>query len=179
MRPALGTVSSQLRPNPPPEGLPTDDAGARLAVCALLLLVLAALLLLARELRRRRPVVPPSADEWARQALDDIARLGLPAAGEIERFHTLVCDVLRQYLERRFELPVSRQTTVEFLERMHELPALTEAQRKVLQDLMRHFDLAKFAQARVTPAQCDDLLAAARRLIDETSARRTGEEDHA
>src|SRR5262249_27379888 len=121
------------------------------------------------ELRRRRPAVSLSPDEWARRALDDIARMGLPAAGEIERFHTLVCDVLRQYLERRFDLPVSRQTTVEFLERLHELPLPSDGQRASLRALMRPFDLAKFARARPTPAQCDDLLATARRLVDETA----------
>src|SRR5262249_3941206 len=145
----------------------------------------AALLLLARELRRRRPVPRLSPAEWARKALDDIAKMALPAAGGFDRFHTLGCDVLPPYLERRYHPPVSRQATVEFLERLPERPLASDKQRAVLHDLMRHFDLAKFARARSTPAHCDDLLAAARRLVDETSAPATGrsiaaaKEDHA
>ena len=63
--------------------------------------------------RRHRPGALTSAQVACRE-LDRIASLGLPAAGQVERFHTLVSNVLRRYLEKRFGLPARRQTTPEF-----------------------------------------------------------------
>jgi hypothetical protein len=160
---------SQLRPNPPPEELPPVVYQTEPVVWALIALVAAALILIGRELRRRRPTVRLPPDELARQALRDIADQGLPGLGEIERFHRLVCDVLRRYLELRFDYPVTRQTTVEFLETMRRSPRLTESQQGLLREVLRQCDLAKFARALPSEAECDHLLASARRLVDETA----------
>lgn len=159
-----------LRPNPPPEELPAPVSRTGPVAVALVLLVLAAAILVLRQWRRRRPKVRLSPGEWARQALDEIAKLGLPAAGEIEQFHTRVSDVVRRYLELRFALPASRQTTVEFLETLRESPVLSDNSRAVLQDFLRRCDLVKFARASSTLEQCAELLATARRLLEETTS---------
>src|SRR5262249_4887264 len=67
-----------------------------------------------------------SPDRWALAELDRIAALGLPETGEAERFHTLVSDVIRRYLELRFDLRAPQRTTPEFLRSLGEqspLPA--------------------------------------------------------
>jgi hypothetical protein len=123
------------------------------------------------ELRRRlagppRPLTP---HEWAARELARIEALGLPAAGEVERFHTLVSDLVRFYLERRFQLPASHQTTAEFLETMRRAPQLTAAQQGLLRDFLGRCDMAKFARAAPSAEECAAVAGMARSFVEETT----------
>jgi hypothetical protein len=124
-------------------------------------------------LRRRfaTPARPPAPHEWAARELDRIDALGLPEAGEIERYHTLTSDVVRAYLERRFSLPASQQTTTEFLETMRRSPQLTPAQQSLLRDFLERCDMAKFARAAPTPQESRAVGGMARSFVQETTPR--------
>jgi hypothetical protein len=122
--------------------------------------------------RRFAPVAPPLAPhEWAARELDRLEALQLPEAGEAERYHTLLSDVVRVYLERRFSLPASQQTTAEFLETMRRSPQLTPAQQGLLRDFLERCDMAKFARAAPPPEECRALAAMARSFVKESTPR--------
>jgi hypothetical protein len=124
-------------------------------------------------LRRRfaTPAPPPAPHEWAARELDRIDALRLPEAGEVERYHTLISDVVRAYLERRFSLPASQQTTAEFLETMRRSPQLTPAQQGLLRDFLERCDMAKFARAAPSPEECQAVGGMARSFVQETTPR--------
>ncbi len=124
------------------------------------------------ELRRRLTAKPPppSPPEWALKELDRIEALALPAAGETERYHTLLSDVVRRYLELRFRLPASRQTTAEFLQGMQSAPQLTAEQQALLGDFLQRCDLAKFARVTPPPAECQAIAVMARTFVQQTAA---------
>ncbi|HEV2946047.1 MAG TPA: hypothetical protein VGX70_01645, partial [Gemmataceae bacterium] len=91
---------------------------------------------------------------WALTEMRRIDSLHLPDSGRIEQFHRLYSEVIRQYLEKRFHLPASRQTTSEFLQTMGASPLLTPLQRAALKDFLERCDLAKFAQVQFAVEEC-------------------------
>jgi hypothetical protein len=122
---------------------------------------------LGRRRAPRRPPVPP--DQWALRELDRLADEAPATAVEVERYHTALSKVVRQYLEKRFQIPAERQTTVEFLAAVRASSALTEAQQTLLGGLLTQCDLAKFARVRPTVAACQALVTQARDFVLETA----------
>jgi Domain of unknown function (DUF4381) len=124
-------------------------------------------------LRRRfaSPARPLAPHEWAARELAGIEAQHLPEAGETERYHTLLSDVVRAYLERRFNLPASQQTTAEFLETMRRSPQLTPAQQGLLRTFLERCDMAKFARAAPPPEECRAVADMARSFVQETTPR--------
>jgi hypothetical protein len=137
-----------------------------------------ALLLGGWELRRRfvapRPEQAPH--EWASRELDRIEAMALPQAGHAERFHTLVSDTIRRYIELRFDLHAPRQTTAEFLEATKQSPQLTSAQQGLLRDFLERCDLAKFARAEYSVPECQAALGMARTFVDQTAPAKASPE---
>jgi hypothetical protein len=152
----------------PPEPPPWPRWPLAVAAAALL----AGLAVVAWRLtRRRRPAPAPLAPrEWALRELDRLAALDLPARGEINLFHTLLSDTVRRYLELRFQVPASHQTTAEFLAAMAGSDQLTPEQRELLRELFERCDLAKFAGAAASPEECGALAERARSFVVETAA---------
>jgi hypothetical protein len=109
-----------------------------------------------------------TAHEWAAREIDRLEALDLPAIGELDRYHTELGDIVRAYLEKRFQLPASHQTTAEFLETMKKSPQLSDGQRQQLRDFLERCDMAKFARAAPPPEECRAVAVAARSFIRET-----------
>jgi hypothetical protein len=163
----------ELRPITPPEDVPPPPSWARWLPWVGIVAAVAGLVAGGWGLRRRlaAPAAPLAPHEWAARELDRIEALRLPEAGELERYHTLLSDVVRSYLEQRFNLPASQQTTVEFLETMRRSPQLTPAQQGLLRDFLERCDMAKFARAAPPPEECRAVAAMARSFVQETTPR--------
>src|SRR5262245_16554017 len=134
------------------------------------LMTLVGLAVGAREVRRRfRTRVPPlQPHEWALRELQRLEALNLPAAGELNRFHSLLSEVVRRYLELRFQLPASRRTTSEFVQTVRKAEVLTEEQQQLLRELFEHCDLAKFAPVFFSTEEAQNAIQLARRFVEET-----------
>lgn len=142
------------------------------AVLAVALASLAALGVAGWKLSRRRassPALPP--DLWALKELERVEALRLAELGKVEQFHTLVADVIRCYLEVRFNLRAPRQTTREFLTALHGSGILPDGEQTPLRELLERCDLAKFAQAESTVDECRAVLASAREFVQNTMRR--------
>lgn len=120
--------------------------------------------------RRRREVPPPPAHQWALAEIERIEGLGLTGNGAVERYHTLLSDVVRRYLELRFQLPASQQTTPEFLQTMAASGRLAPEQQALLGGFLERCDLAKFARAGFSADECRQAAETARTLIRETTS---------
>jgi hypothetical protein len=169
---SVGPVDpSQLRDIPGPEPIPEEKSpwipilqwsGAAFVALAAIMFAL--------EWRRRHakpePDLPPH--EWAVRELARLDSLGLPQHGQAERFHTLLSDTIRRYLELRFQLRAPRQTTAEFLEAMRNAPQLDTDQRNLLRDFLERCDLAKFARADYSADECRATADMARTFVDQT-----------
>lgn len=137
-----------------------------------LLLIPAALLawVLWRLRRKTTPELPP----WER------AMLALHALRSELRDHRIpletgfarLTDLVRNYLETRFEIPASTRTTPEFLAELNSRTSpLPEAQRPFLRDFMTAADQVKFAKAPPSGELLDDALTRAEELVESTRIR--------
>lgn len=139
-----------------------------LAVVAVLL-VLAVMVFL--RWRRRRKVVPPlPLHELALRRLDaaraQMAALGAPA------FAVAASDIVRQYIEARFGVAVTRRTTEEFLTDILAAPDSALARhRDSLRDFLGHCDYAKFGVAAVELDSVEAIYRGARTFVSETAHR--------
>ena len=150
-------------PAPPEAGkFPWGEVGAG---------VLLALLATASFLywRRRARPSPHPAERRALRELDRVLAWQLPEQGKIEQFHTLLANVVRRYLENKFQLPARRRTTAEFLDVLRSSQRLTGAEQEFLSDFFRRCDLAKFAAASVSATECLALAEKARAFIGQSS----------
>ena len=120
-----------------------------LAIC--LLAAIAVGVILWWLLRRRReknliPPPPPPAYQTALRALQQLLDERLLDKGEFKLFHIKLSDVLRHYLEARFRLPATEQTTEEFLHTLAAPGSPLQEHRQQLRDFLRHCDMVKFAE---------------------------------
>jgi hypothetical protein len=109
--------------------------------------------------RSRKPSLPvKSARERALEQLDRMQ-------DEVEKiqpyhFSIRVSDVLRRYVTEQFNLPVTRQTSVEFLSALANFSPFSEDEKQLLEDFLNRCDLIKFARYEATVFD-------SRRLLDE------------
>ena len=114
--------------------------------------------------RWQRPKPQPSARERALELLDRISR-------EIEtlspyQFSIRVSDILRRYVTDQYQLPVTRQTSVEFLAALTRTSPFSEDEKSLLEDFLNRCDLIKFARYHATTEDSRLLLEEATRFVE-------------
>ena len=120
---------------------------------------------------RRQPDKPelrPSS--WALAELDRIESLARSAGqDQLEPYPAMLSEVIRVYLERRFQLRAPRQTTPEFLSEVKDSTFLKADHRQLLKDFLEGCDLAKFAHVQFSLEECRALAQSARKFVEETA----------
>lgn len=115
-------------------------------------------------MRRPRRIIPPKLPrERAMEALDRIAE----QMGQMNpyEFSIEVSDILRSFVTEQYGLPFTRQTSVEFLERVARNSQFVAEERALLEDFLTRCDLIKFARYDATSADSSLLLDEARRFV--------------
>jgi hypothetical protein len=113
--------------------------------------------------KRKRPQPPQLPRQRAIDALERIA-------AEIEQlnpyqFSIRVSDILRRYVSEQYALPLTRQTSVEFLTALRNASAFSEEEKLLLADFLNRCDLIKFARYDATTADSHLLLEEAMRFV--------------
>src|SRR3982074_1276988 len=114
--------------------------------------------------RKRKPEQPPKLPREI--ALEELDRIG----AEIETtdpylFSIRVSDILRRYVTNQYALPVTRQTSVEFLTALAKSSPFSENEKSLLEDFLNRCDLIKFARYEATSAYSQLLLEEATRFV--------------
>lgn len=122
--------------------------------------------------RRQRVRVGQSPEEIACYAIDRILSMNLPEKGRLGRYHAMLANVLRRYLEKTLGLPARRLTTAEVLRQLQALGTMDSVRQACLREFLERCDLAKFACRAVSPAGCRQLAERIRGWIQE--AKRGG-----
>jgi len=166
-------AAADIRDIREPEPVPIDWRPYWLlggGVAALLALALGVWTLLRRR-GRPAPVVPPRpAHVIAAEALARLQARGLVQRGEFKEYYSALSDVVRTYLEQRFELRAPEMTTEEFLLTTARDGRLARAHRPLLADFLTESDLVKFARHLPALADAERAFQAAQRFVDETAA---------
>ncbi|MEP6698295.1 MAG: DUF4381 family protein [Verrucomicrobiota bacterium] len=113
--------------------------------------------------RLRRPKPQPSPRD---RALVLLGRM----RGDMEtltpyQFSIRVSDILRRYVTEQYALPVTRQTSVEFLAALAKASPFSEDDKSLLGDFLNRCDLIKFARYDATIEDSRLLLEEATRFV--------------
>ena len=106
--------------------------------------------------------------ERARRDLLALEQDQLLERGEQDTYFARVTDILRLYLEARFDLHAPRKTTREFLNDAERDAALEPNHRAVLHRLLQLADLVKFARHEPHVDAGHDAMRTARTFVDDT-----------
>ncbi len=159
----------QLRDIHPPLLLPEAQDYTILLVVACLCLLLGAVALWFFRFRKMKASCPLAhekalAEMKSARSLMSVER-SREYAGEIS-------DILRRYIEQRFSLRSTRQTSTEFFASLAATPqqtaALFEKHYETLQDCLAQCDLAKFARCSPDLASMEKMEAAVQNFIEAT-----------
>lgn len=122
---------------------------------------------------------PEKAHEKAMRLLVELKGKNYAEQLNSKAFFSELSDIVRTYLEERFNIQAMEQTTDELLSMLKkQTEAKTELRklRPELKSILRTADLAKFAKANPLPADCDKCMQAAVLVVQQTKIQ---EEDKA
>ncbi len=92
--------------------------------------------------------------------------------GQHKGYQSRLTDLLRGYIEERYQVPAMERTTDELLHELRVSP-LSNDQRQQLANMLHLADMVKFAKAVPTPHENEHMMAAALRFVHDTADRRT------
>lgn len=107
------------------------------------------------------------ANEVALEQLDALYNSDLLERGEIKLLHVRLSEIVREYIENRFEVPALEMTTAEIMSAFED-GRLPEASRETLQEFLDACDLVKFAKYQPTREEIERAFELAYRFVDET-----------
>ena len=81
------------------------------------------------------------------------------------QFSIRVSNILRRYVVEQFDLPMTRQTSVEFLNAIASAPNFGDEEKALLADFLNRCDLIKFARYEATTEDSRLLLDEARQFV--------------
>lgn len=88
--------------------------------------------------------------------------------GNHKVYHSRLTDLLRAYLEERYRVAALERTTDELLRELRVSP-LSNDQRGQLENMLRLADLVKFAKARPSPQENEQMMIGAMRFVQDTA----------
>src|SRR3984893_3029288 len=114
--------------------------------------------------RKPKPPLPPKLPRQI--ALEELDRIGSEnKTMKPYQFSIRVSAILRRYVTNQFALPVTRQTSVEFLTTLAKSSSFSMNEKSLLEDYLIRCDLIKFARYEATSADSRLLLDEATRFV--------------
>jgi len=110
------------------------------------------------------------AHELAYNRLRALVKEDLINKGRVKEFYEHISDILRHYIEHRFDLRAPERTTEEFLIELQFTDVLTASDKKGLGEFLSHCDLVKFAKHNPTEQQIQRTFDLAKDFIEKTKS---------
>lgn len=112
-------------------------------------------------------IFPP--DFIALKALDKMEKREIPTDFKsVDAWYVELSDIVRKYIEGRFDLHAPRLTTEEFFELAKTSDELTDAHKNVVRKLLERADRVKFTHYVPPTDESREMLQAARTFVEET-----------
>jgi hypothetical protein len=116
---------------------------------------------------------PTPAHIIAYEALTALERKDYIRRGLTQAYYTELSDIVRHYLENRFNIRAPEMTTEEFLIKVKVDSSLSLEQKGLLRDFLTACDLVKFAKHQPAEQEATLSFASAKKLIDQTKQEQT------
>ena len=110
-------------------------------------------------------------EEVALEKLDVIKEEKIWQTGETKRYHTLITDVIREYIAGRFNFSSTEKTSDETLRAMKTALADNKELYNLLKEMLTLADLVKFAKWQTTPEENERSLRDAYTFVNETTPK--------
>jgi hypothetical protein len=141
-----------------------------LGACVGIAVIISAWLYLRRKRIHELVRIFKPAHEIAYARLKALVKDDPVAAGKIKEFYERISDILRHYIEHRFNLKAPERTTEEFLAELALENVLGETDKKMLEEFLIHCDLVKFAKHDPTHEQIQRTFDLVREFIEKTKS---------
>lgn len=116
---------------------------------------------------------PTPAHLIAYEALAALEKKDYICKGQTKAYYIELSDIVRHYLENRFNIRAPQMSTEEFLIKVKEDSALSLEHKGLLRDFLTNCDLVKFAKYQPAEQEATLSLVSAKRLIDHTKREET------
>jgi len=110
------------------------------------------------------------AHEIAYERLRALVKQDLLKAGKMKEFYERISDILRHYIEHRFNLKAPERTTEEFLAELIPASVLAKPDQQRLGEFLQHCDLVKFAKYTPTTEQIQKTFDLVKDFIETTKS---------
>jgi hypothetical protein len=115
---------------------------------------------------RKRALRPKPVRSPRDRALDALAQIEREMEAMTPyQFSIAVSDILRGYVTEHHQLPVTRQTSFEFLSMLAKSSPFSESEKSLLEDFLSRCDLIKFARYDATIHDSQRLLEEAQQFV--------------
>lgn len=104
------------------------------------------------------------------KALHALAARDWPEKGQMRLFYFELSSLLRRYLEEEFHYPATDKTTPEIRRELSSHTILTESQIKMIEEIFKRADWAKFAEGSPLASEARDDVAASMGILHESDA---------
>ena len=125
-------------------------------------------------LRRKRAAelvrIFKPAHEIAYERLRALVKEDLVKKGKIKEFYEQISDILRHYIEHRFNIRAPERTTEEFLIELATADVLGANDKADLEEFLKHCDLVKFAKHSPTTEQIQKTFNLVKNFIEKTKS---------
>jgi hypothetical protein len=139
-------------------------------VFGILLLVAIVLHYVYRRKQRETESIPEplSAHQIAYNDLESLRAMDLISKGQIKEYYYRLSNIVRHYIENRFNLMAPERTTEEFLIEMTVTGKLTGTHKELVGNFLEHCDMVKFAAYGPDGREIESSFNSAIKLVDET-----------
>ena len=110
------------------------------------------------------------AHEIAYERLRILVSKNLIEDGKIKEFYEGISDILRHYIEHRFDLRAPERTTEEFLYEIQYTNVLSKSDKASLGEFLTHCDMVKFAKFNPTQEQIQTTFDLVKGFIEKTKS---------
>lgn len=166
-----GKPKQDIRGIKPPADLPSDlkkwvFAGTTWTVILGLLICLF-LFFRSRKLHIETPAVILSPHEEAYQALRTLFDSPLIREGQVKEYYVRISEIIRRYLERRYDFAAVEKTTDEIFKSLRDLK-IADGAKAVIKEFLLDSDMVKFAKYRPEPREIVLINKKATDIVDKT-----------
>jgi hypothetical protein len=140
-----------------------------LAIIGVIIIIVLIVRLLKKRRKQQETITPPRpAHEVAYEALKELMGRDYLKTGRVREYYFELSNIVRHYIEDRFQLKAPEMTTEEFLATLKYSGVLNSEQKGDLKDFLSHCDMVKFARYLPDEKEIELSNDSARTLIDRT-----------
>lgn len=110
------------------------------------------------------------ADTIAFERLEKLKAEGFLESGRVKKFYERISNILRYYIEDRFELRAPERTTEEFLGELKYSNCLGDGEKEEIGEFLRHCDMVKFARFKPEAEQVGNTYRVVNDFVERTGS---------